>query len=244
MSGYVDLHCHWIAGIDDGVKTPEDGLALLRGLKGLGFATVVATPHTRPAMFATERAQLEAAYAAMQVHIKAQPDGVLPEVALGSEHFFDEIVFARMMQGDCLPYPPLSGKMPKRRSILVEFPEYFPAKVADRFADLMQRGLRPVLAHPERYRTVWKDDTSLDPLLETGCALLLDVCALVGKYGSASERAAHKLLEEEAYEAACTDAHRPEDIAVVERALQRLESLVGKAECERLFREGPLGIVG
>ena len=49
MRGFVDLHCHWIAGIDDGAKTPEDGLAMLRGLREAGFDTVVATPHMRPA---------------------------------------------------------------------------------------------------------------------------------------------------------------------------------------------------
>lgn len=240
MTGFVDLHCHWIAGIDDGAKTPEDGAAMLRGLRTLGFDTVVATPHMRPAMFPNERHHLEAAYAAMRVHIQ----GEMPQTLLASEHFFDEVVFARLMRGEGLPYPQIATTKIKRRSILIEFPEHFPAQVAHRFDDLMRVGLRPVLAHPERYRSVWKDDACLDPLLELGTALLLDVCALVGKYGAAAEKAAHKLLDEEAYEAACTDAHRPDDLTVVEKALARLEQLVGKQERDRLMREGPLGILG
>ena len=37
--------------IDDGARTPEDGLAMLRGCSSAGFSTVVATPHMRPGMF-------------------------------------------------------------------------------------------------------------------------------------------------------------------------------------------------
>jgi protein-tyrosine phosphatase len=51
MRGFVDLHSHWIASIDDGARSPEEGLELLRGLYEAGFSTVVATPHMRPGMF-------------------------------------------------------------------------------------------------------------------------------------------------------------------------------------------------
>jgi protein-tyrosine phosphatase len=69
MSGYIDLHSHWIAGIDDGCQTVAEGIALLEGLKQLGFAQVFATPHMRPNMFDNEKPQLEAAYAAMLPHL-------------------------------------------------------------------------------------------------------------------------------------------------------------------------------
>ena len=104
--------------------------------------------------------------------------------------------------------------------MLVELPpQAFPPRLERRFFDLSRAGLRPVLAHPERYQPVWKDDRCLDPLLDAGACLLLDVCALVGKYGRASQKAAEKLLDDEAYEAACSDAHRPEDTDVVAEAI-------------------------
>jgi protein-tyrosine phosphatase len=102
----------------------------------------------------------------------------------------------------------------------------------------------PVLAHPERYEPVWKDDRCLDPLLDAGAHLLLDVCALVGKYGRAPQRAAEKLLEDDAYEAACSDAHKPRDVEDVVRAIARLEQLAGAEEARRLLSEGPRGILG
>ena len=248
LQGLVDLHCHWVAGIDDGVRTAEEGVALLAALANVGFSTVYATPHMRVGMFENDRPALEAAYARMLPALdRARQDGtVLPEVHLASEHFFDDVVFERLRQGAALPYPPLSvGSAKVQRSVLVELPpERFPLRLADRFADLRKSGLVPVLAHPERYAPVWADDGCLDALLDTGAHLLLDLGSLVGKYGRAAEKAAWKLLEDGAYEAACSDAHKPADVAFVEKAIALLTSRAGPMEAERLLSSGPRTIVG
>jgi protein-tyrosine phosphatase len=234
VRGFVDLHCHWIAGIDDGAPSPAEGLAMLRALRGAGFDFVMATPHMRPAMFDNEQQDLRRAFEAMGP-VLCEPG--LPEVGLSSEHYFDDIVFGRMMAGQALPYP-------GNKAVLVEFPtDAFPAQIVARFFDLRVKGLRPVLAHPERYRPVWKDPAVLDPLLDGGAVLLLDVASLVGRYGRATERAALKLLEEGYYEAACSDAHRAEDVDQVARGIERLRALEGPEETEYLLREGPLAIL-
>jgi protein-tyrosine phosphatase len=235
VRGFVDLHCHWIAAIDDGARTPEAGVAMLRGLFRAGFSTVVATPHMRPGMFDNDKPALASAFAAMRPHLDAATD--LPDVHLASEHWMDDVVFERLRRGEGLPYP--GGK-----AILLELPPHaFPLHLEARFADLKRRGLRVVLAHPERYQPVWRDDACLDPLLDAGARLLLDVCSLVGKYGRAAKRAAEKLLAEEAYEAACSDAHRPEDSETVALAIERLEALAGKDEAYRLLAVAPRAIL-
>jgi protein-tyrosine phosphatase len=234
VRGFIDLHCHWIAAIDDGAPTTDESVAMLRALGQAGFERVIATPHMRPSMFDNEKRDLEQAFEAMRPVLC---ESGLPEVGLGSEHYFDDVVFQRMMTGAALPYP--GGK-----ALLVEFPtEAFPARVADRFFDLRIKQLRPVLAHPERYRPVWKDTAILEPLIDGGAVLLLDVAALVGKYGRAPERAAHELLEQGWYDAACSDAHRARDVDEVARGIERLEKLVGPDETQFLLRDGPLAIL-
>jgi len=235
MRGFVDLHSHWIAAIDDGARNPDEGIDLLHGLYEAGFSTVVATPHMRPGMFDNDRAALTRAYGAMSEPIAAaRARGLtLPEVHLASEHFLDDTVFHRLTHDEALPYP--GGG-----AALVELPtQVFPVRIAHRFFDLSRASITPVLAHPERYQPVWADDACLDPLLDAGAHLLLDVCALVGKYGRAAQRAAEKLLEEDAYEAACSDAHRPKDVDTVHLAIARLESLAGDAEARRLLGDAP-----
>ncbi|MCK6589130.1 MAG: protein tyrosine phosphatase, partial [Polyangiaceae bacterium] len=131
MGGFIDLHCHWVAGVDDGVKTPSESRSLLEGLRALGFSTVVATPHMRPGMFDNTSEVIRQAYNATRAALREAPG--LPELLLSSEHFFDDIVFQRLMTHQALPYP--GG-----HAALVEFPNArFPAMVASRFFDLRRR---------------------------------------------------------------------------------------------------------
>jgi protein-tyrosine phosphatase len=234
VSGFIDLHCHWIAAIDDGARTPDQGIEMLKRLHDAGFSKVVATPHMRPGMFDNDKPALERAYAAM---LEALPKEGIPEVGLSSEHWFDDVVFNRLKSGAGVPYP--GGK-----AALVEFnPQQFPLALPARLLDLRRSGLAPVIAHPERYQPTWKDTEALQPLIDAGAALLLDVCSLIGKYGERPKRAAEKLLEEDAYEAACSDAHRAEDVGETTRAIARLRALVGDDETDRLMRRGPEAIL-
>jgi protein-tyrosine phosphatase len=231
VRGFVDLHCHWISAIDDGARSADEGVAMLRALHQAGFDVVVATPHMRPGMFDNDRPRLERAFAAMQPILSGHAG--LPAVHLASEHYFDDVVFGRILRGEGLTYP--GG-----RCVLIELGRGpFPLRLQHRFFDLRKAGLVPVLAHPERYEPVWKDDRCLDPLLDAGAHLLMDTCALTGKYGRSARRAAEKLVEEDAYEAACSDAHRPEDVEEVVRAIERLEDHVGKEEARRLLADAP-----
>ena len=57
MRGFVDLHSHWVADIDDGCRTPADGLELLRKLKrrtGDSFTKVIRRHIIAPAETAGE----------------------------------------------------------------------------------------------------------------------------------------------------------------------------------------------
>ena len=41
----VDIHSHLIPAVDDGAKSLEDSIVLIRGLKDLGFRKLITTPH-------------------------------------------------------------------------------------------------------------------------------------------------------------------------------------------------------
>lgn len=235
MSGYIDLHCHYVPGIDDGAVSAADGLSMLRGLASLGFAQVVATPHTRPGMFDNTKANLEQAFERFKAGLPT--DESLPELALSSEHYFDDVVFARLLAGDALPYP--GG-----HAALLEFYQIdFPPMVQHRLFDLRSRGLLPVIAHPERYQCLWRSPEKLEQLVDAGSTALLDVAALVGKYGRTTQACAETLLERGLYHGACSDAHRPSDVAEVARGIERLRELFGEEEVNFLFRDGPQSLL-
>ena len=191
----------------------------------------------RPGMFDNDKAALEARSRAMVARF---PPAGLPEVHLSSEHWFDDVVFERLMSGEGLPYPGGRIAAPRRSSTRRRSRSPLPGaplRPAARAASC------PSSRTPSATSPSWKDTDCLEPLLDAGACLLLDVCALVGKYGATPRRAAEKLLEEDAYEAACTDAHRPEDVDEVRKAIDRLDELVGKDERIRLLDLGPRAIL-
>ena len=235
MSGYIDLHCHWIPGIDDGATSIDESLQMLRGLAGAGFELVVATPHMRPGLFDNLRSDLEAAFARVEPELGAASG--LPRVALSSEHYLDDVVFQRLLDGSGLPYP-------GAQSVLVElYGMNQPVALEHRFADLRRRGILPVIAHPERYGYVWKDPEALERFVDTGAAALLNAAALVGKYGRQVRKTAEQLLEAGLYHAACSDAHSPDDIRALEQGMARIRKRYGDEEIDFLFREGPSAIL-
>jgi len=236
MSGYVDLHCHYVPGIDDGARSAADGIEMLRGLGRLGFSRVHATPHTRPGMFDNDRESIRLAFEQFCANV---PQGEqLPELALSSEHYFDDVVFRRLIEGKALPYP--GG-----RAVLLEFYEIdFPPAIQHRLYDLRVRGLLPVIAHPERYQCFWRSPEMLERVVDSGCAALLDVAALIGKYGRKTQACAEQLLDRGLYHAACSDAHRPSDVLEVSRGIQRVRELYGDEEVQFLLNEGPRSLLG
>ncbi|MBI4701284.1 MAG: protein tyrosine phosphatase [Deltaproteobacteria bacterium] len=235
MRGFIDLHCHWLAGVDDGAETQEEGVAMLRALRELGFDTVMATPHMHPGLFDGTRAELAEAYERGRLSAADEPG--IPELGLAAEHHLDDVVFQRLLAGQGLPYP--GG-----HAALIEFPyERLPVRAAALMFELRRKKLRPVLAHPERYRPVWKDIEKLGPLLDGGTVLLLDVGALAGRYGRAALRSAEQLLEAGFYYAACSDAHRLPDVEAVAQGIERLFELAGQEEARFMLAEGPRAIL-
>ncbi|HHH10685.1 MAG TPA: protein tyrosine phosphatase [Sorangium sp.] len=235
MNGYIDLHCHWVAGIDDGAHTVENSSAILKALWQVGFSKVIGTPHMRTAMFDNTKAEIEQAYAHTLAALAGEED--LPALGLASEHHLDDEVFAQLIGGGGLPYP---GGC----AALIEFPNTrFPVHHGRRLFELRCKQIRPVLAHPERYRPVWNDITVLDTILDGGTVLLLDVAALVGKYGRRAHKCANQLLEEGYYYAACSDAHRASDAEAVAKGIEQLRRAAGAQEAQFMLCEGPQRIL-
>ncbi|HKP55571.1 MAG TPA: CpsB/CapC family capsule biosynthesis tyrosine phosphatase [Polyangiales bacterium] len=235
LSGLCDLHCHYVPSVDDGVTSVAEGLSLCQRLAEIGFSTVVATPHMRPGMFDNDKPQLTAAFESFRAAVAGQSG--LPELGLASEHFFDDTFMARLGNGGTLPYP--GG-----HAALVEFPpDRFPLGLDDCLFRMRVRGLRPVIAHPERYAPVWQDIASLEHLLERGALALLDTMALVGKYGRKPKHTAERLLEEELYFAACSDSHKPADVDVMAQGIARLIELCGAERAQELLGERPRQIL-
>lgn len=237
--GFIDLHCHPLPGIDDGARTAEDGAALLVALKRAGFDTVVATPHVRTGVWDNRTNTRDAAHKALGPALDAarQRGDALPELLLAGEHMFDDVLRDLLLKGEALTYP--GGG-----AALVEFQyEDIPVRVELQLWRMQRSGVRPVLAHPERYAPVQRSADRFEELTGAGCWPLLDLMSLVGAYGRRAQDCAERILAANAYVAACTDAHKASDVAVVLESIAVLRKRVGDAGVTRLLVDGPTKVL-
>lgn len=230
MSGFIDLHLHYVPGVDDGVRSVEEGLSLCAALGELGFVKLVTTPHIRGGMFDNRAPGLREAFRGFA---ERAAGAELPELALSAEHHCDALLLELLQADGLLPYP-------GARSILIEFGyESLPAAIERIAFKIALKGLRPIVAHPERCAPLFRKTDPIEQLLEQEVGLQLDVMALTGRYGRAPRSAAERMLEEGIYTIAASDAHSPADVPEIAKGIERLFKLVGDEEAQLLLADNP-----
>ena len=145
LGGAVDNHSHILYGLDDGVKTQEDSLAILQFLEEQGLSEVWFTPHIMEDVPNTTegiRARFE--------ELKAVYTGGL-KFHLAAEYMIDTLFEKRLSENDLL--------MHGEDVVLVETSSVAPPyNLWDVLETMCKSGYRPLIAHPERYHYMDKSD--------------------------------------------------------------------------------------
>lgn len=158
----IDLHCHILPALDDGACDLDDAVAMARQAEGDGIETVCATPHIRHD-HAVEIASLPQRVAAVQAELERHGVGV--RVAVGGEVAQTEV--DALSDGD-LAAVSLGGA---GGWILLEpAPGPLDARLELSVERLQARGLRAVIAHPERHADA-DLEMRLELLAAQGCLI-------------------------------------------------------------------------
>ena len=170
--GFTDWHSHLLYGVDDGVRTLEESLAILGEWERLGVKGVWCTPHVMEDVPNTVEV-LRQRFAALQ---SAYTGPV--ELHLGSENMLDALFRKRLERDELLP---LADGL-----LLVETSVYgSPFDLEKLFRDIQKKGYTPLLAHPERYRYMEKEDYRRYHGM--GVCYQLNLLSLGGFYGGTGE---------------------------------------------------------
>lgn len=206
---WTDRHSHILPGVDDGIRTIEDSMNVLRYYEQLGVKEVWLTPHimedcpNEPYELKERFEELCEAYAKTE-------GGSKIKLHLAAENMIDSLFVKRLESGNLLTYGD------KGDELLVET-SY--AQAPYRFKlilqDIRKAGLTPVLAHPERYR--YMDYDEYDTLHEQGVRFQLNITSLAGAYGPEPKNRAEYLLEEGYYNYRGSDLH---SLSAFQRAIK------------------------
>ena len=97
FEGFTDFHSHILPGVDDGVQTMEESLAILREYESLGVQAVWLTPHIMEDIPNTT-AHLKARFSELQA---AYTGSV--RLYLAAENMLDNLFLERLERNDVLP---------------------------------------------------------------------------------------------------------------------------------------------
>jgi protein-tyrosine phosphatase len=141
----VDFHSHILPGIDDGSKSVEESLEMLRLEAQQGITHVVATPHFY-ARYDTPEKFLERRHEAYRrLMQEAEKNDHLPQISVGAEVYF----FPGISDSEVLPQLTIDGK----RYILIEMPHGpWTERMYRELVDIRyKQDLIPIVAHIDRY---------------------------------------------------------------------------------------------
>ncbi len=231
----IDLHCHYLPGVDDGARTLADALALASASVADGITTAVLTPHVHPGVFDNRLSALRPAF---EVFRRALAEARIPlEVHLGAEVRVHPTAF-ELLAIDELPF---IGHFGEDRLVLLEFPDgQLPVGGLAAVRFLANQGVRALIAHPERNKEVMRDPERIKPYLDAGCLLQVTAASITGRFGAPAFRTARHLLEKGWVDIVASDAHnlsaRP---PVMQEARAELIRHFGLGVAHRLTEERP-----
>ena len=199
LTNFTDHHSHILPGVDDGVKKMETSLKVLERYEQLGIAEVWCTPHVMEDIPNTT-AGLQARFAEL---CEAYRGPI--KLHLAAEYMMDALFEERLEQGDLLKLGDEGNQ------VLVETSYFTPPMDMDAILRrIKQKGIYPMLAHPERY--VYMNKERYKELKNNGIRFQLNLSSVAGAYGSEAKDKALWLLKQNFYNIAGSDLHSSRNI--------------------------------
>ena len=194
----TDMHSHLIPGIDDGAQTIEDSVQLIRELHEMGFKKLITTPHIMSDYYKNTPENIKAGLEKVRAAIKTA--GIPIEIDVAAEYYLDEQFLTKLKSPDVLTF---GNKYLLFEVSYINKPENLNACI---FA-IQQQGLKPVLAHPERYPFFYDDFDEYKRLHDRGVLLQLNTNSLTGYYSPAARMIAMRMIDENLIDFIGTDCH-------------------------------------
>ena len=198
----TDIHSHVLPGVDDGSMDVEMSLDMLDMAFQSGVDTLVMTPHGNIPDLYENYADSHLLHAFQELEKAKEEAGIPIRLIRGMEVYTTDDMPELFQQKKLLT---INGT----HYMLMEFafdedPDFASMKIEE----IQRLGVRPVIAHPERYFFIQDDLTIAFHWCVTGCALQVNKGSLLGKFGPGPEFAAHEILKHNLAACIASDAHR------------------------------------
>lgn len=195
----TDIHSHLLPQVDDGVKSWEESIELIRQFEAIGYTKLITTPHVIHDYYPNTVEGIRTKVNELNTLITKNDLNVVIEA--GAEYFLDEWFYNQVIEG---------------KELLTFGDDYIlvetsfmnaPFQMKDTFFQLKSKGIKPILAHPERYDYFVNDYNMVQQCVDQGVLLQINAASLTGYYSKASKKLAEYLIDQDMVSFFGSDVH-------------------------------------
>ena len=197
----IDLHCHILPNVDDGSKSIEETIAILKRAEKAGFNTICFTPHYAEPQYLNSKQQNEKILEQVKEKIKVYDIQI--DVLLGNE------VFIRPNIENLLQNQQITT-LANTQYVLIEVPMFqeLPQEIIKSMLDTVkQKGFKVVIAHPERYISIQKNPSKILEYFGEDVIFQGNYASILGAYGKDAQKTIKKLLKDKMIHYFSSDIH-------------------------------------
>lgn len=197
----IDMHSHIINGIDDGSKSIEMTINMLKKAEQSGTTDIIATPHFMRGRFEVE--YNEVLKKVEELKEISRENNIDINIYAGQEVYYSRKLLEYYNDK-------IIGTINNSKYMLIELPmlEFNIEEVINTIYELQIRGITPIIAHPERYKQFIKKPSMINALIKEGMLFQLNGGSIAGDFGKDVKKTATKYLEHNIYSVVGSDAHR------------------------------------
>ena len=233
----IDFHNHILPSVDDGSKSIDMTLSMLKHAEHQGITDVVNTVHFQhPKMNYTDISLNSLKRIVKRLNDILNEKNIKINLHLGSEVFF----LPNLLELIDNPLATIgNGKY-----MLIEFHPYnIPDIHKQVFFDLKMKGVTPIIAHPERYNQVQRNINIVAEWLEAGCLVQIDAGSPLGLLGKEAKKTSEVLIKHNWFQLLGSDAHNNQNRNFcMKDALNYIDSIVD-FDLNHLFISNPQKII-
>lgn len=204
-NGFVDIHSHVLPGIDDGPKKIEEAKILISRMNNLGFAKIIATPHTYAGLYENSSKTIKKSFESLNLKKSDKLN-----IKYASEYLIDYNMAKNAEKKELLTI--------KDNYVLGEFSFLSPPEKLHEIVYKVQvNGYRLILAHPERYIYFNDKFDQFYRLKKLGVKFQLNILSLTNYYGKTVNNISEKLIYRDLIDYIGSDIHNLHHIEAIEK---------------------------
>ena len=197
----IDFHNHVLVNVDDGPKSLDESIDMLKTAAKQGITDIINTVHFQHPKMQNKNVEyeyLKSKVSELQLILDREKIKII--IHLSAEVFY----LPNLLEISTNPLTTIgNGKY-----MLIEFKtNIFPTDFENEFYELQTNGITPIIAHPERYRFVQKEVKILKTWLERDYVIQIDAGSILGQFGKNTQKIALEMIKNGFVHLIGSDAH-------------------------------------